>query len=90
MSALPIIASRIRQALDCSPPIWERELGLDRRETANAPLYGLTERLKGRAVAKAGLHGTMSGRKITCRRLDYWSSFDQLRALNVDRIARAV
>uniref|UniRef100_A0A915CEZ1 Uncharacterized protein n=1 Tax=Parascaris univalens TaxID=6257 RepID=A0A915CEZ1_PARUN len=27
--------------------------------TANAPLYGLTERLKGRGGCQAGLHGTM-------------------------------
>uniref|UniRef100_A0A915CF68 Uncharacterized protein n=1 Tax=Parascaris univalens TaxID=6257 RepID=A0A915CF68_PARUN len=31
--------------------------------TANAPLYGLTERLKGRAVAKAGLQVQCRGAK---------------------------
>ncbi|VDM28652.1 unnamed protein product [Toxocara canis] len=67
------LQSIICQTLNCSPNNREHESGLDRRETANAPLDGLAKLLKGSLVAKAGLLGATSGRKITGERLDYWS-----------------
>ncbi|MFH4978722.1 hypothetical protein AB6A40_005431 [Gnathostoma spinigerum] len=47
------------------------EVTLSGLATANAPYDGLVILLRGGMVARAGLSGTMSGRKISCRRVEY-------------------